>query len=466
MSETMKPRIAIDLDEIERQLAQAHAVPSQPVSGSRGDPLAELARIVGQDDPFQSILDERRPDPAQSRQAAFDDFFQSQAAPHASGAAPTPDARPSTGFERFEPVAYASGGADAYQQPQVDAYEQPQDEYGRDYYGDGQPVDQAEYEEDMRPLAPRKSRKGLMAVSAIAAAAVIGGGAAWYAGGSSAMVSGEAPLITASSEPTKVQPENPGGLEVPNQNKQIYERAAQSTETKIVDREEQPIDVKEATRMAAAGAPAVTGTTGTTGSGPVTALPSMDLGEPRKVRTVTIRPDSAAPAAAPAAAGQQERRPMQIPATPMVMPNPAQPAPVQTASAAPVAAPRQAAPAPAATPAPAPVQAQAPQAAPATPQRTAAVQPAAPAAAEAEAPTGGFAVQLGVRSSQADAQAAYKSFQQKYSELGRHAPIIRKAEVNGATLYRVRVGPMSRDEASTLCSTLQGQGGQCFVAKN
>jgi cell division protein FtsN len=44
--------------------------------------------------------------------------------------------------------------------------------------------------------------------------------------------------------------------------------------------------------------------------------------------------------------------------------------------------------------------------------------------------------------------------------------LIRKAEVNGSTIYRVRVGPLSKDEASSLCSKLQGQGGQCFVAKN
>ena len=44
--------------------------------------------------------------------------------------------------------------------------------------------------------------------------------------------------------------------------------------------------------------------------------------------------------------------------------------------------------------------------------------------------------------------------------------MIRKAEVNGNTVFRVRVGPMSRDDASSLCSSVQGQGGQCFVAKN
>jgi cell division protein FtsN len=93
------------------------------------------------------------------------------------------------------------------------------------------------------------------------------------------------------------------------------------------------------------------------------------------------------------------------------------------------------------------------------------VQPTAVTPA-AEAPTGGFAVQLGVSGSESQAEAALQQFQRKYAELQGLPSIIRKAEVNGNTIYRVRVGPMSREEASALCSSLQGQGGQCFVAKN
>ena len=75
MSDTAKRRLAIDLDEIERQLQQS--APQRGGGSGNGagagsgdsggqdpggtpsgkpDPLAELARIVGQDDPFRSIL--------------------------------------------------------------------------------------------------------------------------------------------------------------------------------------------------------------------------------------------------------------------------------------------------------------------------------------------------------------------------------------------------------------------------
>ncbi len=99
-----------------------------------------------------------------------------------------------------------------------------------------------------------------------------------------------------------------------------------------------------------------------------------------------------------------------------------------------------------------------------------AITPAAPApsvsATADAAPIGGFAVQLGVSPSEADARTTLQRLQQKFPDLGGATPLIRRAEVNGNTIFRVRVGPMSREDASSLCSRVQGQGGQCFVAKN
>ena len=58
MSEPVaKPRTMVDLDEFERRL-------SRPPSASRtdGDPLAELARLVGgQQDPFGTVFEELAP---------------------------------------------------------------------------------------------------------------------------------------------------------------------------------------------------------------------------------------------------------------------------------------------------------------------------------------------------------------------------------------------------------------------
>ncbi|MBM1173101.1 SPOR domain-containing protein [Microvirga arabica] len=473
MSESPKPRFAIDLNEIERQLAQAGAPQNHQASASRNDPLAELARIVGQDDPFQSILANDGSSRQRPQGASVDDLFAVRdtmtpaarevpvRASHAGQAQPVYDQDGYPHARAAEP-AYGHQDQASYQQ---DSY--GNEAYAQDYYSDqaaqypNQGYDAAD-RLDYPPVEKTRSRKGPVAIAAVLGALVLGGGGAYMASDSSSITGGEPPLIKANNEPTKVQPQNPGGVEIPNQNKQIYERANQDGATKVVNREEQPVDVQQAVRMNGnAVADATGGTLGAAGKPQQTA--SLNLGEPKKVRTVTIRPDGTMAGEAPA--------PQPAAPAAMTLPPQAQPAPVQVASvqvpaaqpkpvaSTPVAAPATPAPTPKPTPA-----AATPSSTPA-PQQVASVQPAAPAAAETT-PTGGFAVQLGVATSEASAQSVFASFQRKYSDLEGQSSMIRKAEVNGNTVYRVRVGPMSKEEASSLCSKLQGQGGQCFVAKN
>ncbi|MBF9196658.1 SPOR domain-containing protein [Microvirga terrestris] len=457
MSESPKPRFAIDLNEIERQLAQAGSPQGHHASATRSDPLAELARIVGQDDPFQSILANDGASRPRQQGASVDDLF-------AVRDTMTPAAR-EVPVRSPEP-AYARQPA---HQDQV-SYEQDQyvnQAYAQDYYPDqaAQYPDQG-YEDadrlDYPPVEKTRSRKGPIAIAAVVGALVLGGGGAYLASGSSSITGGEPPLIKANNEPTKVQPQNPGGVEIPNQNKQIYERANQNGATKVVNREEQPVDVQQAVRMNGnAVADATGGTIGTSGKPQQTA--SLNLGEPKKVRTVTIRPDGTTAGDAPA--------PQPAAPAAMTLPPQAHSAPIQTASAQlPAAQPKPAASTPVAAPAtPAPAPKPVPAAATPTstpaPQQVASVQPMAPAAAETTS-TGGFSVQLGTAGSEAAAQSVLASAQRKYADLGGVPGMIRKAEVNGSTVYRVRVGPMAKEEASSLCSKLQGQGSQCFVAKN
>ncbi|HEY8384277.1 MAG TPA: SPOR domain-containing protein [Microvirga sp.] len=483
MNESVKPRFAVDLDEIERQLSQAQAAPQTAAPAPRQDPLAELARIVGQEDPFQNILSAEKPARHQSDQsqglsaagqtrasakdpAGLDDLFVTRAEPM-DGAPPLRGS--------YEPAP--AQGYGTYQEPQAEAdYDQA---YDPRYYEQGHSAGAYEPAASEYDVAPRKSRKGMIAVGAVLGAAALGLGGAFMLQGPATMLTGEPPLITASKEPSKVPPQSPGGVEIPNQNKQIYERAAQESPTKVVNREEQPVDVRQHARANAPTAEATGATTPVAGHG-------LGLSEPKKVRTVSIRPDgtmaggdmaAAAPLPTPAAPAA---RPTVVAGPPaMTLPTAAQaqaPVPVQ----APAAPQRTAAtvtpsstPAPRAVPAtPATGGGASPQAAPSTtsqpaPQRVASASPTTIAPApEAPAATGGFAVQLGVSSSESDAKATLQRLQQRYADLGDAAPMIRRAEVNGKEVYRVRFGPMARDEASALCSKIQGQGGQCFVAKN
>jgi hypothetical protein len=480
MSESVKPRFAVDLNEIERQIAQAQGAPSQPGAATRGDPLAELARIVGQEDPFQSLLShDRTARPRNQANAGLDDLFAVREEPATAKVAQFParqvaSAQPAYQDPYPQAVPQAAAPAYGYQDQGHDAYDAGA--YGQEYYDENAPeqadqgydhVGPVDYVQRQKP----RSRKGLIAAGALLGAIVIGGGGAYLMSGNSASFSGgEPPLIQASNEPTKVQPQNPGGVEIPNQNKQIYERANQNADTKVVSREEQPVDVKQTVRMNN-GAGDATGATGTEPAAPPRpAANGLNLGEPRKVRTVTIRPDGTVT--------QPEVANARPPAG--VLPTMSLPPAAQAGAPAPRSTPQAAPSTPAAAPAPKPVQAAAAPAAStpapaaatpasgASPQRVASVQPVAvaPAAAPEVTATGGFAVQLGVRGSEKDAQSALEQLQKKYSDLGGMPSMIRKAEVNGKSVYRVRVGPMSQDEASSLCSRLRGQGGECYVAKN
>ena len=97
--------------------------------------------------------------------------------------------------------------------------------------------------------------------------------------------------------------------------------------------------------------------------------------------------------------------------------------------------------------------------------------PARVASAPATGSTGNgsYLVQVSSQRSEADAQAAFRSIKSKYSSvLGDRKPVIRRAELAGkGTYYRAMVGPFtSRDQAVQLCSSLKATGGDCVVQAN
>ncbi|MBS7703959.1 cell division septation protein DedD [Chelatococcus asaccharovorans] len=517
----------------------------QPFAGS--DPLAELARIVGQDDPFRGLLaddrnfrsagegdtgqrlpqksqnddfahpgygqpDERAPmrgtlpgfaandriapqrdadhfDPVEppawlhpSRETQPDEPF------HERGPEPRPghydqSYAPEIGAEpRFDPTTgtYAYPG---YQDGGPDDFQDGDDRQRNDGY------DEAAYADETIP--ERRSRKGLIAVVLILGMAAVGVASALVFRGGSGTSADAPPVITADDQPVKVQPENPGGVVVPDQNKAIYERAGDpvAKETKIVSRQEQPLDVNQALRQEQ---PTATGATGST-DGPPNALSpagSSDmgvggptaphpataiLGEPRRVKTVSVRPDGTimtdppqAPQPAPRVAAAD---PTPVNATPET-PQPRASEPPAQAEAQPVAAP----PAPPRPPTRAPLrisppaqQQRAAQPASAQPEQIAAVNNQAPspgAAAPAATSGGSFAVQLGAPGSEKEARDLFASLQRRYGDLAGYRAQVRRAEVNDRVIYRLRVGPFSREDATSLCTRLQASGGQCFVARN
>lgn len=102
----------------------------------------------------------------------------------------------------------------------------------------------------------------------------------------------------------------------------------------------------------------------------------------------------------------------------------------------------------------------------------AAEEPAENAAAEPEASNGalakgGFAVQFGAAASEAEARALATKVAQKYgSHLGGRRPTFKMATVGDKTVYRVRVGGISKESAVSVCTAVKSGGGNCFVASN
>jgi hypothetical protein len=80
---------------------------------------------------------------------------------------------------------------------------------------------------------------------------------------------------------------------------------------------------------------------------------------------------------------------------------------------------------------------------------------------------GGYAVQLSASPSETEARATAQRMQQRFGgEFGGRGPSVRKAEVGGKTVFRVRVGGLSKESATAMCGRLQSAGGSCFVARN
>jgi SPOR domain len=257
---------------------------------------------------------------------------------------------------------------------------------------------------------------------------------------------GPPPLIRADNSPTKVMPTTTADAGA----KPINERLASAE--RMVSREEQPIDLRDP-RNASGAMVAPVGTGGvapyptapsTTSAAPASAAAPT---EPKKVRTVTIHSDAGTQPAPNGSAA---------PAMPVT-------APAATAPARPPAAPRAAAP-PAAT-GNAPL-ALTPQSAPPV---VAAVDTTHPAPAKtAPASSGGWIVQISAQKTEAEAQAAFRAAQAKYSALANQQPLIRKKDQGErGVFYATQVGPFpQREEANQLCETLKGAGGNCFIQRN
>jgi hypothetical protein len=447
---------------------------SRRAGQEENDPLAELARLIGQTDPSSDFGRPGKPmsapEPAQWRgseaaseaeetapvgpprwmqRAAREEPPQDFAHPvhplrrYASQAAPEPQYEQAQPEREPDPARYDDA---LYGEPDPAAYDPRHqgEAYADDPYAyqDGD-ADEAEEE-------PKRRRGGMITVAAVLALAVIGtGGAFAYRTWMGSPRSGEPPIIKADTTPTKIVPAAPGDSVA-----KLPDRMTTGGAEKIVPREEAPVDVSANPRTmfpplsqnatpptAASVAPAARPAPGPAANG------TLSSDEPRKIKVVPIKGDPADVAATPAAKPAAAARPL-----PTASPTARVSAPAANANAS--------------ANAPLSLSPQATQPAPAEPRtQVASTNPTQSSSAGG----GSYVVQVSSQRSEADAQASYRALQGKFpSVLGSRQPLIKRADLGDkGVYYRAMVGPFaSSDEAAQICGHLKTAGGQCVVQKN
>jgi hypothetical protein len=517
----------------------------QARSGSEGrfsrraeDPLAELARLIGQDDPFAEFNNPQRATPSRSqatpvarrpangngslgsaypRAERRDDHYDHYEADDYQQAANDFDRVPEPAYAReyqdddrdFEapkiqraPVpqnfgrAYSYGGtlaarAEQPARPSKPAARQPlpdlDDDYDdpryarqdadgydadyrhtRGYEGDPRydesPYDgqdyAPEYEQEYAPddypqdeyAEPVRDKRRWMLIGAMSLIGVIVLGVTGIYGYRAVFkkhTASNPPTIRSAETPTKVVP--PASQATPDGTKQNYDRIGEQPPAggeRVVSREEQPaINANPGSRtvtttpigpqpggsVSAFAAPAQA----TPALTPPPSALNQGNGEPKRVRTVTVRADGTVvdPRRTPPVRGN----------TPMALnPN------VQT------------------DPQDSPDDQPPPRGA-ARPSSQQAYADPAPSRAGNYAPAGSYVVQVSSQKNEQDAQTAWRQLQAKYTNVLGNAQVTFKRVDLGdrGTFYRAMVGPFAnRDQAYEMCQNLKSAGGECVVQRN
>jgi hypothetical protein len=442
---------SIDISEFERRLRGG----SEPKAETpAGDPLAELARLLHSgesetaQDPYGRMFG---PDPRVAAQT------QAQAQTRSSDPAEElgllrGTLPPAPGQQHSQPYDYPprSHAADA-DWAQHDAQDYLDYGVAPDEMAEEQPAEPKGFFSSLRSrLKPWHAVAGVATLGAVSVGMVFGHR-------SGVVAPREIATIHAPEGPAKVQPRTVAEASAPKPGATILDRSQSAPVKQVVSNQETPLDPAAAVRVVRLG------------DGPVDAphepAPAGSLygAEPKKVKTVSVRPDGTV---------------IERDAPPPALARPAPTAPAAARPAAPGAAPRAAQQAPdAATATPkSPVKpATTPHAAaparpkpekPAATEQTASAE--APAAQEA-APvaSGAFAVQFGAAGSEAEARKMIQDVSAKFgAQLGGRRPGFQFAKVGDKSVYRVRAAGMSRESAVGVCEKVKASGGKCFVAGN
>ena len=306
-------------------------------------------------------------------------------------------------------------------------------------------VDLSPAEEDWEEPHREKRASGFGKALLLVIAGLIlvgaGMGAGWLFYSNKSGLGAGAPLVRAPQEAVKVRPEEPGGMEVPDTDKGIYDVVSGAPGE---PRTEKLLDAPERPQLPEPGQPLdITGT-----PEPEPAPPAEPVAAPPPIE---IAPK-------PAATGDEAPKPSAAPVGQVAnadLPPPA----AETAEAKPAPEP-----APAARkPDPAPAK---PAAEPVQLTKT---KPAPAASASSPAPSReSWRVQVGALRSEADAKAEFARLQRVHPDLlGALSLSIMRVDITGkGTFFRMRAGPLdNRDAAASLCNSLKAQKVGCLLVR-
>lgn len=326
---------------------------------------------------------------------------------------------------------------------------------------------------ELKAAAPRRSHGLGVLIATVALAAFAG--VVWYAYDRGLQRGAEvtAPLIKADPRPVKVRPESEGGLQVPNQDKLVFEamRPGESNGQRVERLLPPPETPVEPPKPPPLPAPVTI---------PTPVAPPDDKPPPSSVAaapagdgaTVPIPDATSPPAPTTAGSGTSDIPPARVvsPAPKPLVPPPPQPELAQPTQSTTSAPPPPPAPAVEAKPAPAP--------APATPAPVAqAPQPKAepnpppaptPAPQTAARPAGEHRVQLGAFRDEAAARREWTRLLGRYPDLLTGLTLrVQRVDLGAAkgVFHRVQGGLVSAGEATRVCDGLKERGQACLVVR-
>ena len=327
-----------------------------------------------------------------------------------------------------------------------------------DYYDDD-PYD--DYDDGPRLLARRLVQGGVALLAVVLFLGVV-----WYAytWGSRSAATGDVPVVAAPEGAEKVEPDDPGGMDVPHQDKLVLNQDGESESgqvERLLPPPEEPRPPENSQPTQAGEASPEQGTAPADGAAegeqvadlPETTVPDQDMPEDGQgagmaaADTDGAGDNAAADGEAQAGDGQAGEG------------SKTQTAETQTAETQTAAAPTR------------------------TPERkpggdgqgasstaeTAAADPAQGAGEPADQPSsapdeGRFAVQIAAFRSEQAARNAWSTYQQRFPEiLSGQRLLLQNAEVNGQMYWRVRTGPFAdRASAQTVCDRLEARDQSCL----